>query len=78
LKDGKEITDVVIEHGLDSLLKIDIPWSLETTFVDYFDEFFKYFFPLLEGNAAVLDGSLSNRNCLGHQAYWVHEQVQFH
>jgi hypothetical protein len=46
--------------------------------VDYFDVFFAYFFPPLEGKAEVLDRYLANPNCSGHQAYWVHDKVRFH
>ena len=66
LKDGNEITDDIMEHDSDSPFRIDIPWSPETTFVKYFDVFFKYFFPLLEGKAAVLDRYLSNPSCSGY------------
>jgi hypothetical protein len=55
LKDGKEIINNDMEHESDSHFKIDISWSLEPTFVDYFDVFFKYFFQLLEGKATVLN-----------------------
>ena len=77
LKDGNEITDDIMEHDSDSPFRIDIPWSPETTFVNYFDVFFKYFFPSLEGKAAVLDRYLSNPSCSGYQGYWVHEKVRF-
>jgi hypothetical protein len=75
LKDGNEITEDIMEHDSDSPFRIDIPWSPETTLIDYFDVFFKYFFPLLEGKAAVLDWYLSNPSCSGYQGYWVHEKV---
>jgi hypothetical protein len=38
-----------------SPFKIDIPLSPEKSFVDYFEVFFAYFFPLLEGKAEILD-----------------------
>jgi hypothetical protein len=80
LEDGEEITKDVMKHdiGASSPFKINIPWNQEKSLVDYFDVFFAYFFPSLEGKAEVLDRYLANPNCSGHQAYWVHEKVCFH
>jgi hypothetical protein len=78
LKDGNEITKDIMEHCSDSSFRIYVPWSPETSFVNYFNVFFKYFFPLLEGKAAVLDRYLSNPSCSGYQGYWVHEKVRFY
>jgi hypothetical protein len=75
LKDANEITEDIMEHDSDSPFRIDLPWSPETSFANYFNVFFKYFSPLLEGKAAVLDWYLLNRSCSGYQGYWVHEKV---
>ena len=80
LKDGDEISEDVMEHPSQetSPFSVEIPWSPETSKVDYFDIFFKHFFPSLEGKAAVLDKYLSNPRCSGHSKYWVNENVRFH
>lgn len=81
LKDGEEISEDVMTHPSEENItpfNVDIPWAPETTGVDYFDTFFKYFFPSLEGKAAVIDKYLSNPQCSGHASYWVNEKVRFH
>ena len=79
LKEGEEITEDVMIHETDtSPFTVNIPWSIATSGTDCFDTFFKYFFPSLEGKAAVLDKYLSNPRCSGYQSYWVHEKVRFH
>jgi hypothetical protein len=71
LEDREEITKDVMKHdvGASSSFKINIPWNQEKSLVDYFDVFFAYFFPSLEGKAEVFDRYLANPDCSGHQAY---------
>lgn len=80
LKDGEEISEDIMQHPQQSSspFNVDIPWLPETSKVDYFDAFFKHFFPSLEGKAAVLDKYLSNPRCSGHSKYWLSEKVRFH
>ena len=79
LNDGEEIVVDAMEHHEDeSPFSIDIPWTPEPAATDYFSIFFDHFFPSLQGKAVVLDKYLSNKECSGHQAYWVHEKVRFH
>ena len=80
LKDGEEITTDVMQHKPQdgSPFGSEIEWHPQTSKVDYFHVFFTYFFPSLEGKAAVLDLYLSNSRCSGHETYWVQEKVRFH
>ena len=78
LREGEEIVEDVMQHNNTSPFSIDIPWEPGVGAVDYFDIFFNYFFPSLEGKAAVLDKYLSNPLCSGHNSYYVHEKVRFH
>jgi hypothetical protein len=78
LREGEEIVEDVMQHDNTSPFSIDIPWEPGVGAVDYFDIFFNYFFPSLEGKAAVLDKYLSNPLCSGHNSYYVHEKVRFH
>ena len=80
LQEGEEITQDAMQHSVadTSPFLVDIPWKPETSAVDYFDTFFKHFFPSLEGKAALLDEYLSNPECTGHRAYYVVAKVRFH
>ena len=44
-------------------MKVDIPWSPDTTKVDYNKIFFEHFFPSLKGKAKVIDKFLNHREC---------------
>ena len=78
LREGEEIVDDVMTHVDRSPFAINIPWKPEVGAVDYFTIFFKYFFPPLEGKAAILDKYLSDPRCSGHTSYYVNEKVRFH
>ena len=56
LKDGKEITTDIMQHQPQdgSPFETEIQWHPQTHWVDYFEVFFKHFFPSLEGKATVL------------------------
>ena len=79
LQEGEEIVDDVMIHEENkSPYKIDIPWKPDVRTLDYCEIFFKYFFPPLEGKAALLDKYLSDPRCSGHTAYYINEKVRFH
>jgi len=80
LMEGTEISEDVMKHPPKdtSPFNVNIPWSQETSKVDFFDIFFKHFFPSLEGKAAILDKYLSDPRCSGHTKYWVNDNVRFH
>jgi len=78
--EGSEISEDVMKHPPKdtSPFKANLQWMPETSKVDFFDIFFRHFFPSLEGKAAILDKYLSNPRCSGHTKYWVNENVRFH
>ena len=80
LMEGSEISEDVMKHPPKdtSPFKANLQWMPETSKVDFFDIFFRHFFPSLEGKAAILDKYLSNPRCSGHTKYWVNENVRFH
>ena len=80
LMEGSEISEDVMKHSPKdtSPFKANLQWMPETSKVDFFDIFFRHFFPSLEGKAAILDKYLSNPRCSGHTKYWVNENVRFH
>jgi hypothetical protein len=79
LKEGEEISEDVMEHDTRdrSPFNNEIPWIPSMIGNDYFEIFFKYFFPSLQGKAAVLDKYLSSTECSAHK-YVEHDKIKFH
>ena len=57
-------------------MRKEIPWSPDTTKVDYNEIFFEHFFPSLKGKAKLMDKFLSNRKCPMYSTK-AHDNIKF-
>ena len=65
LDNDKQIVEDMMDHPPKncSPLKIDLPWDVRKEHIPSNDNFFKGFFPSLEGKAKLMDEFFSNPSC---------------